>query len=243
MTTTIELNRGFDHKLARVIGADKATMISQISYWTERTNNLHKGYKWVYNTAKDWQVQFDWLSVKTVQRYLKSLEQMGLLISDNFNKWKIDRTKWYRVNYDKLAELLGETEEVSDSPNNVDTQSQCNGTISPNGKEPTVPTNNHKITQEITQNINKSQINNSQSQSVDRKTEQQQPTKSNRRYYQQFKQNKQTTKPHYYYPKKTVEKATDWSKHQAEKVDVDVNALKNFFVDFEAKVSSGQLQA
>lgn len=229
---TIELNRGFDHKLARIIGVDKATMISQISYWTERTNNLHNGYKWVYNTAKDWQVQFDWLSVKTVQRYLKSLEQMGLLISDNFNKWKIDRTKWYRVNYDKLAELLGETEEVSDSSNNVDTQSQCIGTSSPNGKEPTVPTNNHKTTHKITHNINNSQISKSQSQLVN-KTEQ--PTKSNKRYYEQFKKNK-STKSHYYQPfKKRIEKATDWSKNVADKCDADMDSIQQWFADFEAQ--------
>lgn len=30
---------------------------------------------------------------------------MGLIISGNYNDLKIDRTKWYRIDYDKLAEL------------------------------------------------------------------------------------------------------------------------------------------
>jgi hypothetical protein len=257
---TMELNRGFDHKLARIIGIDKAVMISQISYWTDKNTNIRDGYSWVYNTAKDWQIQFDWLTVKTVQRYLKSLVDMGLLIAENFNKMRIDRTKWYRVDYDKLAELLGEsesTEEGTTSPNHDNYQFQSKGTDSPNGKELSIPTNNQRLPENNSKintiyqfNKNKSQSSgqpsttNKVNQSVNRETVQpQQPTKSNKRYYEQFRKN-QTAKSRYYAPiKKHIEKATDWSKKQAEKVDVDVNAMQKFFADFENSIFSGQLQA
>ncbi|RMC46551.1 hypothetical protein [Lactobacillus sp. ESL0230] len=241
--TTLELNRGFDHRLARKIGVDKAIMVSQISYWTDKNVNIREGYSWVYNTAKDWQEQFDWLSVKTVQRYLKSLVKMGLLVADNFNKMRIDRTKWYRVDYKKLAEMLGESEldaEGTTSSCQEDSQFQSKGTDSPNGKGLTVPSNNQRLPESNTKITTVYKFNSNQSQSESQtvnsnQTEQQhQPTKSNKRYYQQYKQ-RQSTKSHYQPFKKHIEKATDWSKHVAENCTADMDSIQQWFADFEAQ--------
>ncbi|RMC47729.1 helix-turn-helix transcriptional regulator [Lactobacillus sp. ESL0225] len=252
--TTLELNRGFDHRLARKIGVDKAIMVSQISYWTDKNINIREGYSWVYNTAKDWQEQFDWLSIKTVQRYLKSLVKMGLLVADNFNKMRIDRTKWYRVDYEKLAEMLGESEvdaKGTTSSSQEDYQFQSKGTDSPNGKGLPVPSNNQRLPESNTKittvykfNSNQSQTNQSQSesqsvnsnQSVIKTEQQHQPTKSNKRYYQQYR-NKQSAKSHYYKPfQKHIEKATDWSKNIAEKCDADMSSIQQYFADFEEQM-------
>lgn len=245
--TTLELNRGFDHRLAKKIGVDKAIMVNQISYWTDKNVNIREGYSWVYNTAKDWQEQFDWLSVKTVQRYLKSLVKMGLLVADNFNRMRIDRTKWYRVDYEKLAEMLGENEldaKGTTSSSQEDSQFQSKGTDSPNGKGLTVPSNNQRLPESNTKittvykfNSNQSKTSQStnNSQSVNKTEQQHQPTKSNKRYYKQYKQH-QSAKSHYYKPfKKHVEKATDWSKNVADKCDADMSAVQQWFADFEAK--------
>lgn len=88
---------------------DKAIMLQQIHYWSLRSTNIHDGHKWVYNTVKSWHDQFSWLSEKTVQRYLKQLEDDSYLITSNFNKAKFDRTKWYRINYDKMTSRRGPT--------------------------------------------------------------------------------------------------------------------------------------
>lgn len=88
---------------------DKAIMLQQIHYWSLRSTNIHDGHKWVYNTVKSWHDQFSWLSEKTVQRYLKQLEDDSYLITSNFNKAKFDRTKWYRINYDKMTSRRGLT--------------------------------------------------------------------------------------------------------------------------------------
>lgn len=84
---------------------DKAIMLQQIFYWQQKSTHVHDGYKWVYNTVKDWHKQFPWLSEKTVQRYLKDLEDKGFLITGNYNKANFDRTKWYRVNQIALDNL------------------------------------------------------------------------------------------------------------------------------------------
>lgn len=88
---------------------DKAIMLQQIHYWSSKSNNKKNGYRWVYNTIEEWHDQFPWLSKKTVQRYLKQLEDDGYLITGSYNKLKFDRTKWYRINYDKMTSPMGLT--------------------------------------------------------------------------------------------------------------------------------------
>lgn len=44
-------------------------------------------------------------SIRTIRRILEKLEDRELIIVDNHNKDKHNRTKWYAVNYDKLDEL------------------------------------------------------------------------------------------------------------------------------------------
>ena len=93
-------------KLAVLLGdADKAIILQQIDYWLEHSNNIRDGYKWVYNSVADWQKQFLWISPSTLTRKLKSLEDQGLLITGNYNKRKFDKTKWYRIDYDKFNKI------------------------------------------------------------------------------------------------------------------------------------------
>lgn len=122
--------------------SDKAIIIQQVHYWLNKSTNIRNGNKWIYNSASDWQKQFPWLSEKTVQRYLKDLENRGLLITGNYNKAKFDRTKWYRIDYDALDNLgraLGPTVPTI-------------GTDSTNPKGPAVPTNTNRLPETTTEN-------------------------------------------------------------------------------------------
>lgn len=98
--------------LAVALGtADRAIMLQQIHYWLNRSNNIKNGHKWVYNSVRDWQKQFPWMTEKTVARNLSYLEKKGILVTGNYNKAKFDRTKWYRIDYsalDKLSDALGQ---------------------------------------------------------------------------------------------------------------------------------------
>lgn len=91
--------------LAKLLGINEAIILQQIHYWLERSDNIHDGYKWVYNSIKDWNEQFKWLSEPTLKRKFKSLEDKGLLITGNYNKKKFDKTKWYRIDYNLLNEM------------------------------------------------------------------------------------------------------------------------------------------
>lgn len=112
-------------KLATVIGLNEAIVLQQIHYWviinTKKGQNFHDGYYWTYNTYEDWQENFPFWSTRTVRRIIRKLEDMEVVISGNYNKLKIDNTKWYRIDFDKLDEITascthGQTDHIERCP-------------------------------------------------------------------------------------------------------------------------------
>lgn len=92
--------------LAKAIGLNEAIFLQQLHFFLRISKNRADGRSWVYNTIKDWQAEFSFWSLKTVQRTIESLEEMGLVLStDKFNKIKMDKTKWYSIDYEKLSEI------------------------------------------------------------------------------------------------------------------------------------------
>jgi DnaD/phage-associated family protein len=94
--------------LAASVGLNESIILQQLHYWLERSTHVYEGYKWVYNTYEEWQEQFPFWSESTIRRIITKLEKLGLIITGNFNRSKIDKTKWYRINYEKLAQLQDE---------------------------------------------------------------------------------------------------------------------------------------
>jgi hypothetical protein len=105
--------------LAVVIGLNESLILQQIHYWhqMESVGVRHGEHKWVYNTYTQWQKQFPFWSIDTIKRTIRSLEKLNLLISISNPRVKIDRTKWYRIDYEVLHDL----EESTSNP--------CNETI------------------------------------------------------------------------------------------------------------------
>ncbi|AIM15146.1 hypothetical protein HW35_01565 [Bacillus sp. X1(2014)] len=91
--------------LAVKIGLNEAVILQQIHYWVSMSNHVIEGRKWIYNTYKDWQQQFPFWSESTIKRTIHSLEKQGLLISGNWNRTKMDKTKWYTIHYEQLEAL------------------------------------------------------------------------------------------------------------------------------------------
>lgn len=92
--------------LAVKIGLNEAIIIQQIHYWLKKESAKSiKGSKWIYNSYPQWQEQFPFWSIDTIKRSIHGLEKIGVLRSGNFNKVKMDKTKWYTINYDALNRL------------------------------------------------------------------------------------------------------------------------------------------
>ena len=91
--------------LVMKLGLNQAIIIQQVHYWLLKSPHIKDGKRWIYNTYKDWKQQFPFWSEKTIMRTFLALEKEGYVISANYNRMKIDKTKWYSIDYDKLAEI------------------------------------------------------------------------------------------------------------------------------------------
>lgn len=91
--------------LAKEVGLNESIILQQLHYWLKKSTNERDGYKWVYNTYEDWVNQFPFWSVSTIRRTVTKLENANLIIVGNYNKLKIDNTKWYRINYPLLQHM------------------------------------------------------------------------------------------------------------------------------------------
>jgi len=93
--------------LASAIGLNEAIIVQQLHYWLD---NPHAGVerdgaKWIFNTYEQWQENFPFWSVSTIQRIFSNLEKLGLIISAQLDAKKHDQTKFYRLDYDALCKL------------------------------------------------------------------------------------------------------------------------------------------
>lgn len=91
--------------LAAKIGVNEAVVLQQIHYWLGISKHVIEERTWVYNTYEEWQKQLPFWLVSTIKRTIRSLEMMGLLLSNNWNEMKMDKTKWYSIDYEKVKEL------------------------------------------------------------------------------------------------------------------------------------------
>ncbi len=93
---------------AAAIGLHEAIVVARLRFWLGRSKHIFGGRPWVYNTYPEWQRQFPFWSVFTVKNLFRRLEQLGVIESTqrfNTNRW--NRRKWYTLNAEALAELVG----------------------------------------------------------------------------------------------------------------------------------------
>lgn len=102
--------------LAVKIGLNESIILQQVHYWLLTSKHHKDGKKWVFNTYKEWQAQMPFWSETTIKRTIKSLEAQGVLLSANYNHFKMDKTKWYSIDYEKLAEMEDDAQVFMESP-------------------------------------------------------------------------------------------------------------------------------
>lgn len=127
--------------LAVAIGLNEAIILQQLHWWLDKSANVIDGHSWVYNTYSQWQEQFPFWSDKTIRRAIGTLESKGLVVSTSeYNKMGIDKTKWYRIDYDKLN--------LVSSPSGQNDQSSWSNCPHPSGQND--QTNNHRVPKSTT---------------------------------------------------------------------------------------------
>lgn len=110
--------------LALVLGdLNEAIVLNQLNYWLGINRKAGKNFiddrYWVYNSYSDWKAKdFPYWSEKTIQRTFTRLENKGVVVSANYNKSGIDKTKWYTIDTEKLQELVDEFNSDEDKMTN-----------------------------------------------------------------------------------------------------------------------------
>ncbi len=90
--------------LAKKIGLNEAIILQQVHFRLLISKHDYHGHKWIYNSYPEWHNEFPFWSERTIMRTFKKLEELGYLIStDEYNKMRQDKTKWYRLDYSKLG--------------------------------------------------------------------------------------------------------------------------------------------
>lgn len=159
------------HKsLANILGdLNEAVVLNQLNYWIERyketNHNFKDGKYWVYNSYKQWAIDnFPFWSETTVKRTFTRLENKGIVVSANYNKMSIDKTKWYSIDYEKLQEYVDKhTKDQNEERKDHKDLSTGQNDLSSGHNDRTIPkttTNNTNIdyitdTKEKGENINK----------------------------------------------------------------------------------------
>ncbi len=92
------------------LGKNESILLHQINYWINKCGRDIQGLsgKWIYNSLKDWHKQFNFWSISTLRRAIKSLENSGILISKKVNAHRWNHTKWYSINFNKLNKLTND---------------------------------------------------------------------------------------------------------------------------------------
>ncbi len=120
--------------LATKIGLNEAIVLQQIHYWLQinEKNCVNKeddkhykdGCFWTYNSIKKWSETFPFFSASTLRRTFTRLEELKIVKVANYNDSKIDRTKWYTIDYKVLYEYTKEDEEIGQDMKNAFAQNE-----------------------------------------------------------------------------------------------------------------------
>jgi hypothetical protein len=88
-------------KLATKYGVNQSILLEHLWWWHKKNikskGSLIDGRIWSYNTYATYHEIFPYLSIRQIRLAFDRLEEMGLIVTGNYNKFKFDKTKWYAL--------------------------------------------------------------------------------------------------------------------------------------------------
>lgn len=92
--------------LAKSIGLNEAIVLQQLHYWLRHAKVEHDGKMWIYKNFDKWKEQdFDFWSINTIRRAVKSLSDQNLIMVEKLARNSFDRVNHYTINYEELEKL------------------------------------------------------------------------------------------------------------------------------------------
>lgn len=82
-------------------GIEIAVMLYNLKFWIKKNKangrNFAEGHYWTYNSYSSFEKLFPFWNIQKIGRLLREMEEKGIIKSANFNKNKMDRSKWYCI--------------------------------------------------------------------------------------------------------------------------------------------------
>ena len=99
-------------------GLEEAIILYHLKFWLIKNkangNNFINGRYWTYNSCAAFAKIFSFWSEQKIGRLLRDMESKGIIISANFNKNKMDKSKWYSIVDESFMEDIEESSSSSD---------------------------------------------------------------------------------------------------------------------------------
>ena len=108
-------------KTKKILTAPQYKFLKQLAYWALNSKDygLRKdGKTWIYNTYGQWANQLH-VSISTVRRTIKSLQDLDFISLDYLSTNKRNRTLYYSINFDVIEEFLNQKNEEKNNTSSV----------------------------------------------------------------------------------------------------------------------------
>ena len=112
-------------KLIMEFGRAGAQLLSQLHYWLSKKETLgcnNNGVRWIYNSADAWSEQLC-ISPRQIQRIIKKLTNLGILLVEKLSVNKYNRTNHFTINYQTLEQYIG-SNALKPAENSITTKSR-----------------------------------------------------------------------------------------------------------------------
>ena len=101
--------------LAMYFNEKGATILLLLHKNLQEEGQSFENHYWYCQSYEDWRTQLPFLRKSAIKYQLKKLESLGIVhATDRFNKFPVDRTKWYRIDYAMLEAMTGFSSEILD---------------------------------------------------------------------------------------------------------------------------------
>ena len=98
--------------LACVLGVEEALLLQHLHYRLQQQDVLHDSEAWYCQSHSNWAKQFPFWNEQKIKRLMIRLEKLGIVHStDKFNQFYVDRTKWYKIDYNLLQNIIASYEQ------------------------------------------------------------------------------------------------------------------------------------
>lgn len=98
------MNHSFDVTVATDFGTDIAIFLNNMSFWLShvianrkfaKINHQYHDNFWIFNSLDAYAELFPYWNRKQIERLINRAVDSGLILKNNFNQTKYDRTSWY----------------------------------------------------------------------------------------------------------------------------------------------------